>query len=348
MIWIRAVIAALWLLAEALASFKFLRAASLSDENQGSSGDLVRREKGQALQPGQYDEAYDYYVRGYYFKAFLAALKRAEQNDPIAQALIGKMYMEGYAVPVDGARAALWFERAAKQGEPRAQLHYGLMLLEGVFIKKNQARAEEFIKEAVHAGVREAYYYYGQILLDKALPEDQVLRGVFSQSHDNEMVEQALKFFLRGAALGDPNAAFAAARILSLGTVTMPKDDYNARRLFEVAARNQHSMAQIILAEWLIQGRGGDTDFHEAFHLLSSNAIKMIVPAQINLARLYRTGIGTEGDLVMAAAWYMVAKQAGAQASDLEGMLQGLGKAQLEEARQKATELISTFSVVLE
>ncbi|ATP12926.1 HcpA family protein [Bartonella henselae] len=297
----------------------------------------------QPLQAGEYDQAYDYYIQGYYLKAFREALRRAEQNDPFAQTLVARIYMEGCAVPIDGARAALWFGRAAKQGEPQAQLRYGLMLFDGNFIAQNQEIGEEFIRKAVDAGVKEAYYYYGQLLLYKASREKQALAGVFSQSQENEAIDQALKWFLKGAALGDAAAAFAAAKILSLGTLTRPKDDRNARKLMEVAAQNKHLEAQILLAQWLVQGRGGETDFQRAFHLLLSNATKMIAPAQVALARLYRDGIGTKGDIVRAAAWYMLAKHAKIQAPDLEMMLEGMDHAQLEEARKEIIKLLPIF-----
>nr|WP_208440165.1 hypothetical protein [Bartonella raoultii] len=50
------------------------------------------------------------------------------------------------------------------------------------------------------------------------------------------MIKQALKWFLKGTSLGDSGAAFAAAKILSLGTLTRPKDERNARKLMKVAA----------------------------------------------------------------------------------------------------------------
>ncbi|AQX31360.1 tetratricopeptide repeat protein [Bartonella schoenbuchensis] len=294
----------------------------------------------QVLKAGQYDEAYDYYMQGNYLKAFHEALKRAEYNDPAAQTLIGQMYMEGYAVPLDGERAALWFGSAAKHGDPQAQLRYGLMLFSGTFVTKDKERGIEFVQKALHAGVREAYFYYGQILLHKAFDEKNDLEGVTLQNKQDEAKEQALKLFLKGAALGDPEAAFAAAKILSEGTLTKPKDDYNARRLIEVAAQNKHLMAQMLLAQWLIEGRGGETDFKRAFYLLFDNAVKMVAVAQVNLARLYRDAIGVEGDIITAAAWYMVAKKAKVQASDLEVMLQGMDEAQLKEAEQKAIAFI--------
>ncbi len=290
----------------------------------------------QPLKAGQYDQAYDYYIQGYYLKAFREALKRAEKNDPFAQTLVARIYMEGCAVPIDGARAALWFGRAAKQGEPQAQLRYGLMLFDGHFITQNKKLGEEFIRKSAEADVKEAYFYYGQLLLYKALQEKQALAGVSSPTRETEAIEHALKWFLKGAALGDSEAAFAAAKVLSLGTLTRPKDDRNARKLMEIAAQNNHFMAQILLAQWLVQGRGGKPDFQRAFHLLLTNAINMIPPAQIALARLYRDGIGTKGDIITAAAWYMVAQQAKMQAPDLEMMLQGMSSTQLEEARKVA------------
>ncbi|MBB5074173.1 hypothetical protein HNQ69_001310 [Bartonella callosciuri] len=301
------------------------------------------KEPFQPLQAGQYDQAYDYYIQGYYLKAFREALRRAEQNDPFAQTLVGRLYIEGCAVPTDGARAALWFGRAAKQGEPQAQLRYGLILFDGHFIAQNQERGEQFIRKALEAGVKEAYFYYGRLLLYKASQEEQALPGVTSQSRENEATEQALKWFLKGAALGDSEAAFAAAKILASGTLTRPKDDRNARKLIEVAAQNNHSLAQILLAQWLVQGRGGETDFQRAFHLLHSNAINMIPPAQISLARLYRDGIGTKGDMIMAAAWYMLARHAKLQAPDLETMLDGMDNTQLEKARKEAIKLLPVF-----
>ncbi|WP_375666259.1 tetratricopeptide repeat protein [Bartonella sp. TT121SHDZB] len=297
----------------------------------------------QPLKAGDYDQAYDYYIQGYYLKAFREALRRAEKNDPFAQTLLARIYMEGCAVPLDGARAALWFKRAAKQGEPQAQLRYGLMLFDGNFIKQNQGLGEQFIQKAVKAGVKEAYFYYGQLLLYKASQEKQALPGVSSQSRENEAIEQALKWYLKGAALGDAEAAFSAAKILSLGTLKRPKDDRNARKLMEVAAQNNHLKAQLLLAQWLVQGRGGETDFQRAFHLLQRNAVNMIAPAQISLARLYRDGTGTKGDIIMAAAWYMLAKEAKMQAPDLEIMLQGMDKAQLEKAHKEAIKLLPVF-----
>ncbi|MHC5305867.1 tetratricopeptide repeat protein [Bartonella sp. LJL80] len=281
------------------------------------------------LKAGQYDFAYDNYTAGNYLTAFTEALKRGEKGDPTAQTLLGRMYTEGYAVTLDGARAALWFGRAAKQGDPQAELRYGLMVFNGNYVTKNQAEGEEYVRKAADAGVPEAYFYYGQLLMNKADIDD--------------ALEVGLSWFLKGAALGNPDAAYAASQILARGTPKRPRDDDNARKLMEAAAAKDHVPAQITLAKWMVEGRGGPRDYKGAFNLLLLNSSKMIAPAQINLARLYRDGIGTDGDTVMAAAWYMVAKQAKMEAPDLESMLEGMSDEQLAAASKKAAELMPTL-----
>ncbi|MDD9333314.1 MAG: tetratricopeptide repeat protein, partial [Bartonella sp.] len=134
--------------------------------------------------------------------------------------------------------------------------------------------------------------------------------------------------------------AFAAAKILSVGTFTIPKNDGNARRLLEAAAQNKHLMAQVILAQWLLQGRGGENDFQRAFNLFLDNANRNIVVAQVDLARLYRDGIGTTENLITAAAWYLIAKGQKAKVPDLETMIEGMDKTQLQRAVQQAKRLI--------
>lgn len=311
-----------------LAGFQ-LAEAQEARSDKGAKPVLPKQTGEDYLKAGQYDSAYDNYMAGNYKTAFLEALKRGEEGDATAQTLLGRMYMEGYAVAIDGARAALWFGRAAKQGDPQAELRYGLLVFNGTYVPKDQSLGEEYIKKAADAGVPEAYFYYGQLLLNK--------------SDSDDALETSLNYFLKGAARGNPDSAFAASQILARGTPKRPRDDNNARKLLEAASAKDHVPAQITLAKWMVEGRGGPRDYDGAFNLLLLDASKMIAPAQINLARLYRDGIGTEGDIVKAAAWYMVAKQAKMEAPDLETMLEGMSDEQLATARQKAEQLMPTL-----
>ncbi|EJF91747.1 tetratricopeptide repeat protein [Bartonella tamiae] len=306
---------------------QFIMAQSNDTPQKGAKPTARPQAKNEfVLKSGEYDSAYDNYIAGNYLTAFTEALERAENGDPTAQTLVGRMYSEGYAVSLDGARAALWFERAAKQGDPQAQLRYGLILFNGKFVTKNQQEGEDYVRRAANAGVPEAYFYYGQLLMNKV--------------HIDDALDVGLTWFLKGASLGDPDAAFAAAQIFARGTSKRPRNDDNARKLMEAAAAKDHVPAQLMLARWMVEGRGGPRDYQAAFNILLSNASKMIAPAQINLARLYRDGIGTNGDTITAAAWYMVAQQAKMEAPDLQSMLEGMSDEQLKNAEQKAIKLM--------
>ncbi|WP_297322950.1 tetratricopeptide repeat protein [uncultured Bartonella sp.] len=311
-----------------LAAITAANGESASTDKSAKSTDITINNNNH-LKTGEYDSAYDNYMAGNYKTAFMEALRRAEDGDPTAQTLLGRMYMEGYAVTVDGARAALWFGRAAKQGDPQAELRYGLLLFNGDYVKKDQKEGEDYVRQAVEAGVPEAYFYYGQLLMNKV--------------DSDEALELGLSYFLKGAARGNPDCAYAASQILARGTPKRPRDDNNARKLLEAAAAKDHVPAQLTLAKWMIEGRGGPRDYEGAFNLLLTDASKMIAPAQINLARLYRDGIGTNGDIVKAAAWYMVAKMAKMEAPDLESMLEGMSDEQLAMARQEAAKLMPTL-----
>lgn len=289
----------------------------------------VSRPSFRPLQPGEPDKAYDSYIIGDYHTALKLALSRAERGDPTAQTLLGRLYLEGNVVKLDGARAALWFSRAAEQGDPQAQLRYGLFLYNGTYVIRDPKKGQDYVRKAAEAGIPEAYYYYGQMLL--------------GDNANDERLDLALTWFLKGVAKGEVNSAYAAAKILEHGTPTKPRDDKTARKMLELAAEKDHAPAQLDLAVWLINGRGGPRDLKRAYTLLLYNAYRGIVPAQLNLARFYRDGLAEDGNTVIAAAWYMAAQQAKINAADLDEMLEGLSKEQLDQARQMSYSFIPSL-----
>jgi len=281
---------------------------------------------GRYLKAGEYDFAYNAYDAGHYKTAFTSAMKRAESGDPTAQTLIAMLYIEGRSVIQDANRAMYWYARAADAGDPQAQLRYGIDIYNGIHVPKDQQKGEEYIRKATEAGVPSAYFYYGQILMDNA-PRD-------------ERFDIGLLWFLKGAAAGDVNAAYAASQILAEGTSKIAKNDVAARTLLETASNGGNIAAQMELAKWMVEGRGGDQDYQGAFDLMKIVSVNGIPPAQINLARLYREGLGTERNSVMAAAWYMIAKQANFTAEDLETMMSGLSTAQIRQAQNRMGTLL--------
>jgi len=240
--------------------------------------------------------------------------------------LIAMLYMEGRNTPPDPGKALYWYGRAAKGGDPQAQLRYGIDLFNGLHGVKDQQQGELYIRRAVIAGLPPAYFYYGQIMMDNAPA--------------GERADTGLEWFLRGAALGDSSSAYAAARILAEGTAKIARNDEQARLLLETAANNNSVAAQIELAGFLVEGRGGSKNEAQAFDLMKIVAVAGVPPAQITLARYYQQGIGTKADIVKAAAWYMAAKRANYTSDDLEDMAARLSPQQIQQARRAAAHLL--------
>lgn len=282
---------------------------------------------GTPLKEDEYDLAYNAYNAGYYKTAFDSAMKRAENGDPAAQTLLAILYMEGRNIAQDANRAMYWYARAADAGDPQAQLRYGIDIYNGFHVQKDQKKGEEYIRKAMRARVSSAYFYYGKILMERA--------------EQNNRFDVGLHWFLKGAAAGDINAAYAASRILAEGTPKIARYDKAARIFLEAAANGGSIVAQMELARWMIEGRGGMQDHRGAFDLMKIVSVHGLPSAQISLARLYYKGIGTKNNLIMAAAWYTVAKQGNLTAEDLENLLEGLSEEQMKRVQTRIKTLLT-------
>lgn len=266
------------------------------------------------------DAAFGAYQRGLYLTALNLAKPRAEAGDAAAQTLLGEIYARGLGVAINPQLAVKWYGKAAAQNDIHAQFQYALLLLDGKYIKADKAQAEVLMKKAADAGNALAQFNYAQILMQNSPGE----KGI----------EAAYPWFQKAADNNLADAEYAISQILANGTGTIKQDDSKARSYLLRAAQKNYDTAQLDLATWLVEGRGGERNFDAGFKWMLHAARNGNVAAQARLARLYRDGLGTEGDTVMAAAWYFVAKRAGLTAFDLDSMLDGLEDEQIERAQK--------------
>ncbi|MDT6939380.1 tetratricopeptide repeat protein [Brucella pseudogrignonensis] len=271
------------------------------------------------------DEAFGAYQRGLYLTAFNLAKPKAEQGDPASQTLVAEIYARGLGVPADQKKAAEWYAKAADKGVHEAQFRYAALLLQGRYVKKDTAKATELMQKAAESGNAMAQFNYGQLLMMKATTASGI--------------DAAFPWFERAATAQLADAEYALSQIYANGTDKIPHDDKKAREYLLRAARKGYDTAQYDLANWLIQGRGGDRNYEQGFGWMQIAAQRGMVMAQAWLARLYRDGIGTDGDTVKSAAWYIVAQRAGYRSPDLNDMMDGLADDQLKQAIQIANNL---------
>jgi len=288
-------------------------------------GNAAQDGEASAIDPERFgetrDEAFGAYQRGHYLTALDLARPRAEAGDAAAQTLIAEIYARGLGVRRDGKEAAKWYGKAAEKGEPEAQLQYALMLLDGEFVQYDFDKAYTLMRSAAEAGKPLAQFNFAQMIADSADEQDAVV------------------WYERAAEAGLPDAQYALAQVYANGLGGKRKDDAEARRWLERAARRNFDTAQLDLATWLVQGRGGERNYEEGFAWMKRAAELGNVAAQNRLAKLYMAGLGTEGDSVLAASWYMLARRSGLNDPEMEDFLAGLTDEQLEQAAERVNEL---------
>ncbi|MFE0016914.1 sel1 repeat family protein [Mesorhizobium sp. NPDC059054] len=271
------------------------------------------------------DAAYGAYQRGLYKTAYNLALERANKGDAPAQTLVAEILARGLGMPANAAEAAKWYQRAAEQGVPEAQFQYALILIDGRQVKKDEKKAQVLLQAAAEAGNPLAQFNLAQLLIQKDPGEAGLARAAI--------------YYQKAAESGLADAQYAMAQIYANGAGGRTKDDNEARRLLVLAARQNYDTAQLDLGQWLIDGRGGKRDLKSGFNWTKRAAEGGNVAAQNRLAKLYVGGIGVDGDLVSAAAWFIVARRAGLADPQMDDFMQGLDEEQTKKALQKANRL---------
>ncbi len=271
------------------------------------------------------DAAYGAYQRGLYKTAYNLALERAKQGDAPAQTLVAEILARGLGMPANAAEAAKWYQRAAEQGVPEAQFQYALILIDGRQVKKDEKKAQVLLQAAAEAGNPLAQFNLAQLLLEQDPGEAGLTRAVL--------------YYQKAAETGLADAQYAMAQIYANGAGGKTKDDTEARKLLVLAAQQNYDTAQLDLGQWLIDGRGGKRDLKSGFNWTKRAAEGGNVAAQNRLAKLYEGGIGVDGDLVTAAAWFIVARRAGLADPQMDDFMQGLDEEQTKQALQKANRL---------
>lgn len=271
------------------------------------------------------DAAYGAFQRGLYMTALNLAMPRAEAGDSAAQTLVAEILSRGLGVARDEAKAAKWYQLAAEQGVPEAQFQYALLLLDGRFVKKDPQGAYALMQAAAEAGNRLAQFNFAQLLLKR--------------EPGNAGMAKAVSYYQRAADSGLADAQYAMSQVYANGVGGKKRDEAEARRWMTLAARQNFDTAQVDLATWLIEGRGGPRDLKAGFGWMKRAADGGNVAAQNRVAKLYMGGIGTEPNSIDAAAWYFLARRAGLTDPEMEDFLRGLTEDEQKQALARANRL---------
>ncbi len=271
------------------------------------------------------DAAYGAFQRGLYMTAYNLAIPRAEAGDAAAQTLVAEILSRGLGVKRDEATAAKWYQLAAEQGVPEAQFQYALMLIDGRYVAKDAQGAYALMQSAAEAGNRLAMFNFAQLIVQR--------------EPGSAGLAKAAVYYQRAADGGLADAQYAMSQLYANGAGGKSRDDAEARRWLALAARQNFDTAQLDLATWLVEGRGGARDLKAGFGWMHRAALGGNVAAQNRLAKLYMGGIGTEPSATDAAAWYFLARRRGLTDPEMEDFLRGLTDEELKKALERANRL---------
>ena len=132
------------------------------------------------------------YDVGDYEKSLALCQPLADQGVAAAQFCVGRLYANGFGVPMDDALALKWYGLAAEQGHADAQFNLGVMHANGWGVAMNDDEAAKWYRLAAEGGQVQA-----QMAFAAALREG---RGV-AQSN-----QQAFMWYRIAAELGDTAA----------------------------------------------------------------------------------------------------------------------------------------------
>lgn len=258
--------------------------------------------------PGN-NAAYQAFDQGKYLTALKLAEEAVANGDPAAHTLIGRIYGEGFGVPVDLAVATKWYTRAAELGDLNAMFALGIIAAEGRGVEKDRNAAAQLFEQAARKGHPEANYNLGLLFLHGEGKPENPHRAA---QHIQYAAEQGL-----AAAQYDLSALYQKG-------VGVDADAYEASRWISLAAEQGMPAAQYDYAVMLLQGKGLKKHVHKALGYLREAAEKGVAGAQNRLAHIYLEGVGVAKDPIEMTKWRTIAKAGGIKDEALDKRIEGM------------------------
>jgi len=213
-----------------------------------------------------------------------------------AQNNIGARFASGEGLPLDPARARVWYRRAAEAGYAVSQGNLGAMLLTGVGGPTQPAEGLRWLLQSAEQGSHQAQSNLG-LLYAKG---DHVPRDPAA----------AVRWHRRAAEQDFAPSQFDLAVALAEGD-GVPKDPASAAKWYRRAADQGHPSAQNNLGVMYATGEGMPPDRAEAAKWYRKAAEQGLAAPQNNLALMYNKGDGVPPDKAEALRWFLRSAEQG-------------------------------------
>jgi len=269
------------------------------------------------------DAAYIAFEQGQYLTALNLAERAANEGDPQAHTLVGRIYAEGLGVPQNEAVAAQWYARGAEFGDIESAFALGLLFAEGKGVEKDRAAAARMFEMAAAKGHPYANYNLGVLFLNGDGKPENPTRGAL---HIRYAAEQ-----------GVAAAQYDLAVLYQKGYGVEP-DAYQAALWMKRAADQGLVAAEYDYAVMLLRGFGFNADVPKAVDYLRSAAEKGFAGAQNRLAHVLADDSHGPPNLLEAAKWRILARDSGLEDKELDELVANLSESDRLAAEKAAQE----------
>lgn len=231
-----------------------------------------------------------------YSAALPLLLEAAKAGDAGAEALLGRMYGNGWGVDRDYAASKQWFELAAAQDHPTGYSGLGFLYLTGGGVPVDQKRGIALLTKAS----------------DRNEPRAQINLGMAFE-HGTGVVQdyqEALRLYRLAAARGVPDAQLALGNLYYNG-LGVEKSYEEAVKWYRAAADGQDADAQATLGNMYVNGFGVEESYPEAMKWYRAAAEQGNEVGEDGLGYLYWNGYGVDANFDESLRWYEKAAEQG-------------------------------------
>jgi len=178
-------------------------------------------------------------------------MPHAQSGNSLAQFYVGSLYRNGEGVDVDYLEAARWFELSADNGEWVSQSNLGQMY---------------YLGQGVDQSYQNASYYF-ELAATQGDPKSQHnLAHMYASGLGVEQDIKKAEFWYRHAIARNFYPSFSHFGLMLLKGTEVPQNVDEAIKLFETAAENNDTLAQILVGMIYVQGEHREVDYKKGFY----------------------------------------------------------------------------------
>lgn len=260
----------------------------------------------------------------------IAELKaKANSGDALSQFKLGHAYQRGTGVPKNDELAYKWLRKAAEQGNADAEDSLGTLYRLGEGVALDKGEAVRWYRKAAHGGSANGMFNLGTCYFNgDGVNEDELTAYVWfvlGQNAGSPLADAAAKRSAATASKGDTADAYQRISEMYEKGDELPKDDAQALRWLQKAAKESPA-AKVALATHWLNGPEPAKHYSGALELCKAAAAIDYAPALNCLGEIYRKGLGVNRNLAEAVKWYQKAAPFNAEASHALGQIYAVGE----------------------